>query len=163
MSKKQIIVIDGFKYEITKMKLRTQWKVFASLSKMLAPALKGIGAGQNPLDVDTDDLKKAFDVANMIAALTERFDEDHAYSLIEKMFACVYSVSYTESEIDAAKKGSGLLEADRIDVHFSDEDGLIRMLKLAGECIKFNFGGVVKKFKSSKVEENETETESQTK
>lgn len=163
MSKKQNVTIDCFKYEITKMKLRTQWKVFASLSKMLAPALKGIGSGQSPLEVDTDDIKKAFDVANMIAALTENFDDDHAFSLMEKMFACVISVSNSDSEVETARKGSGVLESDKIDIHFADEDGLIRMLKLAGECVKFNFGGVVKKFKNSKKEEIETETENLTK
>lgn len=153
MSKKHTVTIDGYKYEITKMKLRTQWKVFASLSKMLAPALKGVGSGQNPLDVDTDDIKKAFDVANMIAALTENFDDDHAFSLIEKMFSSTFSISNSDSEIEEARKGSGILEPDKIEFHFSDEDGLIRMLKLTGECIKFNFGGVVKKFKGSKKEE----------
>lgn len=155
------VIIDDYKYEIYKMGVRQQWKVFTKLTKMIAPAFKSIGSEKNILDVDTKELGKAFNLGEMISALTERFDEDEAYDLILKLIEPVFSVKNENSNNELAVKGNGQLGENVVNIHFSDEDGMFRMLKLVAECIKVNFGGkLLKKFMDSKDNESEPQIES---
>lgn len=160
MRKTLQVEIDGYKYEISKLRTREQYKIFTKLIKLVSPALKSVGAGKSLLNVDTSEFKDALNIGAMIEALTERFDEDESYDMMTTLLSKVvhYDSTVYDEEEGGEKiiKGVGSLITDsvnKIDVHFDDD--MFRMLKLTGKCIQHNYGGFIKKLGNSMKEDKE--------
>ncbi len=124
------IEIEGYKYTISKMNVRMQLSVMAFLTTLIAPL------AQSEANLD-----KQIDLSLMAKALTN-LEDDRVYNTILKLLA---PVTFDGNEMLNIQGLGALNSGAHIELHFGDEDGLIRLFELVKETLSVNFGRVLGK------------------